>query len=253
MRSDTTTLVRLPRQPFGDTTLTRLNSFAIALTALTIAAPTYARAGTETFSATISLQVDIASLDYTAVYELPSFDTSLGTLTGVTVGYTSNITAEVDIFNINDTEQAYTAANAWVSVNLSGPDGTVVYTTAQAGPFIGSVAAADPSTGYTQVALTGNTATDTSSTAVTGDLSAYETPGGADVAFIATNTDGGSYTGVTTGDPTVSLFFSGDATAGGTATVTYTFSTAIAAVPEPATMSIFCLGLLGLRAARRRV
>gem|GEM_PF-827737 len=255
MRSDTTTLVRLPRQPFGDTTLTRLTSFAVALTALTIAAPTLARAGTETFSATISTQVDISHLDYTAEYYLASFDTSLGTLTGVTLGYTSNITAEVDIYNTyGGSSEAYAGATATVSVNLTGPDGSIVYTTAQAGPFAGAVAAADPSIGLSMAALAGNTATDTSYTEVTGDLSAYEAPGGADVAFIATNTDGGSYTGDASSAPDGTMFFSGDATAGGTASVTYTYTTAThgTPVPEPATMSIFCLGLMGLRAVRRR-
>jgi hypothetical protein len=196
---------------------------------------------TSAFAGVISYSTTIATsaVSFSQSLSLQKFDTSLGTLTGVTLGLTNNATANVDVANFTAFSQAFINATAAIPVTLTGPDGSFVSATATAGPFNNTAA---PGLN----AFSGLTATNSNTFSVLpANWSSYEGLGFATAAFIASAT-----TGVFSGSSVPGVFFGGSANAGGTATVTYTYTTS--EVPEPATMAILGAGLLGLGTARRR-
>ncbi len=245
--------------------MNKLALAAIALTAFATAEPICARATTltQTFSDT---QAAFANATSANTYELESFDTALGTLTGVTLSFSVTTTAEAVVLDLSARATAFRNATASFTFTMSGPGGALVTDIATAGPASGTTAARMASQ---TVAATTRTTT-TNSVAVS-SFAAYETSSTGEISVVVDSAGVmGHYSGTGSGVAFGGLFF-GD---GGTETVTYTYTAASvpglgvggghsglgpsvghsgASVPEPATLSIFGLGLLGLCAARRRV
>jgi len=250
--------------------LNKLALAAIALIAFATAEPICARATvvTQTFSDT---QTTFANATGANTYELESFDTALGTLTGVTLSFSVTTTAEAVVLDLSAKATAYKNATASFTFTMSGPGGAVVTDIATAGPASGTTTARVLS----QTVAATKTTTTSNSVAVS-SFAAYETSSTGEISVVVDSAGvmgkySGSGSGVAFGGA-----FTGD---GGTETVTYTYTAYTApppvggglrtgtgssglgpsvshggsAVPEPATMSIFCLGLLGMCAARRRV
>jgi hypothetical protein len=179
---------------------------------------------------------------FTDNFTLPTFDTTLGTLTGVSLSLSGDFDADVSILNTLGSPQPYANANGSIPLVGTGPSGTTFTDTETVGPFSG-------------IAVPGTTFIPTASEAVndtvtipSGQFNLYETPGGlpADFSF-ALNTS------TFTGNPNPGVSFSGDAEADGVTTVTYTYTaTTTTSTPEPASLALLGFGLIGLSAFRRR-
>jgi hypothetical protein len=209
----------------------RLALLGLALAALAVAPK--ADAAFETFSHT----TPTATVPFTDSFTLPKFDTSLGTLTGITITLSTSVTAEVDIFNATGSPAAFTNATATIPVTLTSPTETVSTTTTATTPT--GIAAP----GFSAFpGLTSNTSSTV--TVALANFGQYEGVGGGSASYSAAFS-GGSYSG----SSIPGVFFGGTATAGGITSITYTYSPA--AIPEPASMAMVVIGLGGVFAARR--
>jgi len=181
---------------------------------------------------------------YTWDFTFNSFDESLGTLTGVSVLENLNVTAAVNVYNSSSTSQSFTNATASVPVTLTGPDPS--FTLSTTGITTGISGTANPSGVTTFPGATGSTQGSISDT----NLSDYEsgTVVAQDWSAVAGS---GTFSGT---GPNGTVFFSGTASAGGSITLTYTYTPATtSSVPEPTTIfgSIVALGL-GVAARRMK-
>ena len=165
-----------------------------------------------------------------------SFDTSLGTLTGVQVNQILNVTAEVDVFNSTSSAKSFTNATASVPVTLTGPNPTFTLTTTGITTPISGIANPGFNTFPGQTGSTSGSISDP-------NLSIYAL--GAPVPQSWTASGGN---GTFSGTSSNGVFFSGNASAGGSVTLIYTYTpttTSSSTVPEPTTIfgSIVALGL----------
>jgi hypothetical protein len=215
---------------------------ACAAIAAFIVAPTAALANVETFSEAIPTSTVPFTFDFT----LPAFDTSLGTLTGVTLTIDNTTVADIEVINLNGTPQPFTGAFATIPLTLTGPDGLNVTSTVTAGPISGVATQSFPSINQ----FPGNSGSSSASVALPNSEFAFfeNPPAGTDLSFSAA-----SLSGTFGGSGGQGVLFGGTADVGGTAQVTYTFA---ALVPEPATWAMMLIGFGGmggvLRSARRR-
>ena len=186
---------------------------------------------------TISYSADVAAqpTSFSETVALPKFDTSLGTLTGVTISFTTNVNSIVKVANFTGVTQPFTNAQASIPFSVIGPDassasGTAV-TTVGSGNIASGIGPYDfpglPTTASGQVAVPSS------------NWSSYQ---GVGVTFA--NFDFIGANGTFTGTAANLVFFGGSAVADGHIVITYEYETA--AVPEPST---FVLGACGLVAA----
>lgn len=181
-------------------------------------------------AATVSFTHTIAAtpVPFTSNFTLSSFNTALGTLTGVEIVVDDTSVATVDIFNLNSTTESFTDASATVPLTVTGPDGSMITNSVTAGPISG-VAGVGLST------FTGLSASNVVSLSIApAAFSSYESATPQNLSFTASAGDG-TYTG--TGG--FGVLFGGSAVAGGTVEVNYTYSTA---VPEPASWALMIVG-----------
>jgi len=170
------------------------------------------------------------------------FDTSLGTLTAVTISMTAEGYGILILNNPNGTARDFTGASASVPVQFVGPDGLQISTTLTAGPFTGSV------DGKSSTSIKGPTWNDTVSHNVqNGNWGLYSGLGAGSFDLTA-HGDVGTYTYSGTADGHAS--FSGSETVSGNVTITYTFN----AVPDGGlTAMLLGMGMLALGTVRRMV
>jgi hypothetical protein len=209
---------------------------ALVLTGILPGAPAILSADViESFSHTT---VDQA-IPFTDTFTLPKFDTSLGTLTGVTLTLAIHGTAEVDVTNPSQSvAMPFSDATATLPVTGTGPDGSFIPLSLSAGPLSGT-APPGATTGFP------GTATDMSNSIsiAPANFSFYEGLGSLSASF-STAADNGTFSG----SAASGVSFTGSATVGGQLTVTYSFT---AATPEPSSIVLAGLGVVGLACAVR--
>jgi hypothetical protein len=179
---------------------------------------------------------------FSDTFTLSNFNTSLGTLTGVAVTLSYTTTGEVDVFNSTVSPQAFTNATSSVPLTLTAPAGLTSSANAVAGPING---VANP--GFN--AFTGIPGSGTLTVNVLpANFLSFEIP----PAALTSSFTVAAGTGLFSGNSVQGVFFGGSATAGGTTTVTYTYTVPSSGAPEPATAALMGGALIGLGLLRKR-
>ncbi len=167
---------------------------------------------------------------------LPLFNEALGTLESVMLTLSANASGDIEVFDTTAAAQNYSNASATITINVTGPNGTVVPLTLFGSGASGTV-------GANSIASTpiGPVSSNDVINFSTG-LSAWEAPsGGTQFLPISFNTNG-TYSGTSQ----LGVFFGGDATGLATLSVVYTYNPV--AAPEPASVALFALALAALAA-----
>ena len=216
------------------------------LAVVAVLSSTSAFAGTETFNDVIASQ----SVGFSDTLYITPFDTSLGTLTGVTVTLSTTGTAELDVTNLTLNNLSFTNGSAkyTVSTTVANIPSTVFnltdnLTATIASGTVGAAVQHDLTafgfgivTSDTTVKYTGLSISDSATSAISSAyFSAFETAP-LSVVF-SVDATAGTYGGTSVSG----LAFGGNATVGGNLNVVYTYTAAT--VPEPEQMALFLLGL----------
>jgi hypothetical protein len=234
-----------------------MNHFKLALGISGLLAAFGAHAATQTVQGSFSLPTTSTTTSLVQNFNVAAFDTSLGTLTGVSISFASGSTASVQ-------GSGYVAAvgtgtftdTSTASFILLDGATSLIDSGIISNMYIGSMAAAGVTTNPagTSVSLNG-----LSPYVLSTGLGSFSGGAGSQTAytveFLGTGTGAlpGSITsagGLTNGS-TGTIFVGGSAAANGTLDVTYTYT---ASVPEPSTYALMLggLGLAGFAARRRK-
>lgn len=219
----------------------------LLLTTLAIATVIGGSTGTQAASVTYTSSTFTGVTPYTENLAVTKFDTTLGTLTGISITVSSQASADIGVINNTSNDLQFTDAFASSKVTVSTTVGTTT--------SVEVAASTDSVSG---------TATANSTTNVIGPLGPVVTSAAAIIAAA----DFGNYQGVGVGTvdlkvdagvgnyggsgPT-GLFFGGSTTVASYVTITYEYTPA--AVPEPTSSAMFGIGIVlavGLGWGRRR-
>jgi hypothetical protein len=191
---------------------------------------------------------------FSATVSIPTFDASTGNpqtynqLTSIQIVMNWVSSGSVDVYNIDkNSAHNFTAATSLAPLTITGPDGTVVNTTAITGPSgSGSVAAAPACGPFLCASVTtesGLTGSGTANNTVIGNgLNSYYGNGITTLSFNFTSGDAG-YSGTEVGG-NGHLAFGGTALDGAGIVVTYNYDTLT--IPEPGSFVMLGSALLGL-------
>ena len=181
---------------------------------------------------------------FSTTFSVPLFNSSLGTLNGVTLSLASNIVGRIDVFNNLSTSQGFTNAFAAIPVTVtsSTPDATSVTAVATALLASGTATPGFPISSFPGISVSASNSVNV----LPVNFASYIGVGGGSALFTASST-GGTYGGTSV----PGLFFGGSAVADGSFTVRYDYN-AVSAVPVPASALLFGSGLVALGAVWRR-
>jgi hypothetical protein len=191
---------------------------------------------------------------FSATVSIPTFDASTGNpqtynqLTSIQIVMAWVSSGQVNVFNFDQASaHNFTAASSSVPLSITGPDGTVVNTTAVTGPSGGGSVAAAPPCGFalcaSETTVSGLTGSGTANNTVIGNgLNSYYGNGVTTLSFNFTSGNS-SYTGTEVGG-SGHLAFSGNALDGAGIEVTYNYDTLT--IPEPGSFVMLGSALLGL-------
>lgn len=220
----------------------------LLLTALAIATVIGSSSGTQAASVTYQSTTFTGVTPYTQNLSVTKFDTSLGTLTGISITVSSQASAAIGVINTGGNDAAFTNASASSQVTVSTTVGTTtsVDVTASTGNVSG-IAAANATTNIS--GPLGALVTSGAAIISAADFGNYEGSGSGTVDL---KVDAGI--GTYTGSGVSGLFFGGSTTVASYVSVTYEYTPA-AAVPEPTSSAMFGIGVVlavGLGWGRRR-
>ena len=181
---------------------------------------------------------------FSTTFSVPLFNSSLGTLNGVTLSLVSNIVGRIDVFNSLGTSKGFTNAFAAIPVTVTSntPDATSVTAVATALLASGPATPGFPISSFPGISVTASNSVNV----LPLNFAAYIGMGGGSALFTASST-GGTYGGTSV----PGLFFGGSAVADGLFTVRYDYD-AVSTVPVPAAALLFGSGLVALGAVWRR-
>jgi hypothetical protein len=230
--------------------LTTRNHIAIAgLTVGLLAVSAAVRAST----ITQVFNIPATATSFTAPFTYNLFDSTLGTLTGVTLDLTTSGTPTVDVLNFTGSAQPFTAATS-VPISVTGPPGTTTYisSTLGTGTISGIVSAS--ATVFPGEAFNGPTVNADSGPVPVLPNTIW--PGNWEGVGLNTST-----LHVNTGAETINgagatgLFFGGSAVVGGSLTLTYNFNPpSTPGTPEPGAWALLVatasVSVAGLRKRR---
>ncbi|MEB3190929.1 MAG: PEP-CTERM sorting domain-containing protein [Snowella sp.] len=193
-------------------------------------------------AATISYSHTIApkTVNYSEDFFLSKFDTSLGTLTSITLSALVEGQAEIDIFNGTSSDQSFQNATATVPFSVTTPIDTL---NASGSVSIASGTNVLGMNTFSGLPLNFSQSLNISAT----NFGSYQGVGGGLFSLAATGSLG-QYSGTSVSN----VFFGGSAEVGSTVTIFYTYS-----VPEPITLlgsaTAIALGAAFKRRAQRNL
>jgi hypothetical protein len=201
---------------------------------------------------TFNIPQQTTKFTYPIDYNL--FDSSLGTLTGVTLDLATASSVEVDIVNTNATAETFINGTATFALTVTGPPASTTYlsTSMTGGPVSGTANAASKTTfpGSVIDADSGAVPVPSADWPVN-----WEAPGGGvSLTDLLFSSDGGSFSGTETsgsGD----LFFGGTGVVSGTLTLVYSYQPP-SGTPEPGAWALLVasatVSVAGMRRRRAR-
>lgn len=220
--------------------------------ALTVASVLSAAASTQAASVSYNSATFSGMSPYTVPLAIQKFDTSLGTLTGVSITVSSKTTANIVVINYGATNQVFTDATASIPVTVSTLVGSSTSSSLTATSTLASgIALAAPGQpgGF-------NVFTGVAGSWVTSSPAAVIAPGDfanySGVGFGTVNVSVSSGVGTFSGSGS-SVAFGGSAVVDSYVTVTYEYTPVL--VPEPTSSAMFGIGIVlavGLGWGRRR-
>lgn len=200
------------------------------------------------FAAEVGFTATIPSspADFNTTISFDPFDSSLGTLTGISILLSSTADMSLDITNTGGTDPVNIYGGAGISVMVGSPDGTQPLVIVFPSFLVGSVG-----TPYSLYVGAPYNTSGTASDSATGTVDAmwFSAFTGSDpVVLPVSATVSSTLTQVGTGSYTPSLAGSANARI----TLVYTYDEPPSETPEPAAFMLFGSGLLGLGYWRRR-
>jgi PEP-CTERM motif len=212
-----------------------------------VAASASAFATPETFSSAINL-------DGTP-FTLNTFDTSLGTLTGVTLDFTANASLQIDVLNFAYVDAPFITAFTGTTATLTGAGGpisTVLTTQVNNGTLPNYGADFSQFLAAENLLPTANVSNSTSLSIASANFAPFESAGAGTIQYSFDNTL--DFTSGGSAGANSELFGGSGSVTGGTLAVTYNY--VAAAVPEPTTWAMFLVGFGGvgfmMRGSRRK-
>jgi hypothetical protein len=192
----------------------------------------------------------VATTDYTKTVTLTKFDPTLGTLVGVSLRLTGEVTGNIR-FESLDSDPSTITATLRANLQLKDSGGALLASLAPQVQRIENVSAFDGlidfggASGRSFLNLSAVAGPVTYDTTAPGLLAGYVGPGTFNVSFLALAASTSS------GSGNISNFF--QTQAGGTVSVRYEYEPATAPVPEPTSLALIGIGGLSGLVYRRRL